>query len=56
MCEIYQVRENADVLIVQTVLTSIAKQETVLVGDDTDLLVHFIYHAKNVRHNVFFRP
>ena len=37
-------------------LTSAAKQETVLVGDDTDLLVLLIYHSKNVRHNVFFRP
>ena len=40
----------------QTALTSAAKQETVLGGDDTDLLVLLIYHAKNVRHNVFFRP
>ena len=55
-CEIHQARGDADVLIVQTALTSAAKQETVLVGDDTDLLVLLIYHAKNVRHNVFFRP
>ena len=41
---------------VQTALTSAVKQETVLVGEDTDMLVLLIYHAKNVRHNVFFRP
>ena len=40
----------------QTALTSAAKHETVLVGDDADLLVLLIYHAKNVKHNVFFRP
>ena len=55
-CEIHRARGETDVLIVQTALTSAAKQETVLVGDDTDLLVLLIYHAKNVRHNVFFRP
>ena len=54
-CEIHQARGDADVLIVQTALTSAAKQDTVLVGDDTDLFVLLIYHAKNVRHNVLFR-
>ena len=55
-CEIHQARGHANVLIVQTASTSAANQETVLVGDDTDLLVLLIYHAKNVRHNVLFRP
>ena len=55
-CEIHQSRGETDVLIVQTELTSAAKQKTVLVGDDTDLFVLLIYHAKNVRHNLFFRP
>ena len=41
-CEIHQARGDTDVLIVHTALTSAAKQETVLVGDDTDLLVLFI--------------
>jgi len=45
------VRGDADVLIVQTALTAPAEQETILVGDDTDLLVLLIYHAENVRHN-----
>ena len=55
-CEIHRTGGETDVLIVQTALTSAAKQETVLVEDDTDLHVLLIYHAKNVRHNVFFRP
>ena len=54
--EIHQARRDADVLIVQTALTSAAKKEPVLVGDDTNLLVLVIYHAMNVRHNVIFRP
>ena len=53
-CEIHQARGDADVLIVLTALTSAVKQETVLVGDDTDQLVLLIYHANNVSHNVFF--
>ena len=55
-CEIHQARGDADVLIVQTAFTSVAKQEPVLVGDDTDMLVLLIFHAKNVKHNVFFSP
>ena len=55
-CEIHQARGDAKVLIVQTALTSAAKQETVQVGMIQICLVLLIYHAKNVRHNVFFRP
>ena len=55
-CEIHQARGDAYVLIVQTALASAAQQETVLVGDDTDLLVLLIHHAKDIRHNIFFRP
>ena len=55
-CEIHQARGDANVLIVQTALTSAGKQDTVLVGDDIDLFVLLIYHAKNVRHHVFYRP
>lgn len=47
---------DADVLIVQTTIASAAQRETILVGDDTDLLVLLIHHANNVRHNIFFRP
>jgi len=54
-CEIHEARGDADVLIVQTVLKSATEQETVLVGDDTYLLVLLIYHAKNVSHTVYFR-
>ena len=56
VCEIHQARGDADVLIVQTALTSTTKQETVLAVDDTNLLVLLIYHAKNVSYHVFFRP
>jgi len=56
-CEIHQAsRGDADVLIVQTALKSATEQETVLVGDDTDLLVFLICRAINVSHTVPFRP
>lgn len=55
-CDIHHAKGDADVLIVQTAIASAAQSETVLVGDDTDLLVLLIYHASNVRHNIFFRP
>ena len=41
---------------VRMALRSTAKQETVIVREDTDLLVLLNCHARNVRHNIFFRP
>ena len=55
-CEIHHARGDADLLIVQTALASAARQETILVGDDTDLLVLLLHHANNLRHNIFLRP
>ena len=51
-----QARGDADVLIVQTAIAAAAHAETVLVGDDTDLLVLLIYHESNIAHNIYFRP
>jgi len=55
-CEIHQARGDADTLIVETAVTSASTQETVLVGDDTNLLVLLIHHAKDTRHDIFFKP
>jgi len=55
-CEIHQARGDTDVLLVQTALTSAAKQETILVGDNTEYRSAGAYHLSCSRHNVFCRP
>ena len=47
---------DADLLIVQTAVNSARNNTTVLVGDDTDLLVLLCYHADLNSHDIFFKP
>ena len=47
---------DADVLIVQTAVESAKSRDTVLVGDDTDLLVLLLYHVDTAGHDIYFKP
>lgn len=48
---------DADVLIVQTTIETALNSNTVLVGDDTDLLVLLCHHAPiDTFHEIYFRP
>ena len=47
---------DADVLIVAKAIQSAENQATVVVGEDTDLLVLLLHHTKPASHNVFFAP
>ena len=51
-----QAEGDADVLIVKTALDSAVTHPTVLVGDDTDLLVLLCYHTKADGNDLYFRP
>jgi hypothetical protein len=42
--------------IVKTVVVCAGKQDTVVNGDDTGLLVLLCFHAEDTQYNVFFRP
>ena len=55
-CAVEQSRGDADTLIVMTAVKSAETFDTVLVGDDTDLLVLLCFHAKNVQKALYFRP
>ena len=44
------------VMIVDTAITKARGQMTVLIGEDTDLLVLLLYHAKMDAKELFFRP
>ena len=56
-CKVYHASGDADVMIVhykKAVQLAIVT-DTVLVGDDTDLLVLLCYHACLESHNTFFK-
>ncbi len=55
-CVTIHARSDADVLIVQTALQSSKTVNTVLVGEDTDLLVLLLHHADKDGKELYFRP
>ncbi|KAJ8398943.1 hypothetical protein AAFF_G00416100 [Aldrovandia affinis] len=55
-CQTYHAPGDADLLIVQKAVESATTTNTVLIGDDTDLLILLIYHANLKSHNLFFTP
>ena len=52
----YHARGDADLLIVQKAVQSATTSKTVLVGEDTDLIVLLCYLASLDSHDLFFRP
>lgn len=55
----YSTRHHAKgdaVMIVDTTITKARGQMTVLIGEDTDLLVLLLYHAEMDAKELFFRP
>ena len=57
-CHPEQVTADADLLIVQTAIAASenVSKPTVLVGEDTDLLVLLCFHTKSTSRNIYFRP
>ena len=55
-CRVIHRKGDADVLIVQTVVTTATTVDTVLVGDDTDLLELLCHHGKGAKHDIYFKP
>ena len=45
---------DSDVLIVQTAVSSAATKPTVIIGEDIDLLILFLHHARNDGQSIFF--
>ena len=52
--EVLHATGDADCLIVKTVIDKAAEIETVLVGEDTDLLVLLLYHLRSDHNSVYF--
>ena len=54
--KIHHAKDDADCLIVKTTLDVAASSTTVLIGEDTDLLVLLLYHVTDNLHGVYFMP
>ena len=56
-CQTIHARGDADVLIVQTAIQAASTSNTVVIGDDTDLLILLCYYTPiDSSHKVYFRP
>ena len=55
-CITHHANGDADLLIVKTAVESARTSTTVLVGDNTDLLVLLCYHASEDGYDLYFRP
>ena len=56
-CKVHHARDDADLVIVTTTLQVSQTNDTVLVGDDTDLIVLLLYHSTaDCPNKIFFKP
>ncbi len=55
-CDTFHATHDADVLIVTKAVESAKAINTILVGDDTDLLILLVYHAELNAKDIFFAP
>ena len=55
-CQVYHSTADADLLIVNKAVESSRTMDTVLVGDDTDLLILLCHHAELDAFGLFFQP
>ena len=53
-CQVFYDKADADLLIIQKTIESASSMDTVLIGDDTDLLVLLLHHLPQHSNNIFF--
>ena len=53
-CQVFYDKADADLLIVQKAIESASSMDTVLIGDDTDLLVLLLHHLPQHGKDIFF--
>jgi hypothetical protein len=55
-CCVHHANGDADLLIVEVAVACAAHIHTVVIADDTDILVLLIHHAGRAKYNVWFKP
>jgi hypothetical protein len=54
-CTVHHASGDTDIDIVKNTISSSKNCTTTIVGEDTDLLILFLYHAKNYNFKLYFR-
>ena len=54
-CHVVHAEGDADLIIAQTAVKSAEEHQTVVVGEDTDLLVLLCFYADTTHQTIFFR-
>lgn len=55
-CEVHHAKGDADVLVVEAAVACAEKNYTVVIADDTDILILLIHHAGHAKYNIWFQP
>ena len=55
-CDVHHANGDADVLVAQTAMACAEKNDTVVIADDTDILILLIHHAGHAKYNIWFQP
>ena len=55
-CEVYHARGDADLLICKKAIEKSTERTVSLVGDDTDLLVLLLHHARSIENDIIITP
>ena len=55
-CTVHHAEGDADVLIVAKTMESARQKGTILIGEDTDLLILLLHYMNEKMHDVFFKP
>ena len=55
-CDIHHARADADVLVANSAFVCAEIDDTVVVADNTDMLVLLIHHFEHAKHNIWFKP
>lgn len=55
-CKVHYAHGDADLLVVKTAVISAEQIDTVVIVDDTDILVLLIHHAGQSNNNIWFQP
>jgi hypothetical protein len=55
-CDVHHAKGDADLLVVETAVACAEQINTVVIADDTDVLILLIHHAAHTKHNIWFQP
>lgn len=55
-CDVHHAKGDADLLVVEVAVDCAEHKDTVVIADDTDILVLLIHYAGRAKYNLWFKP